>query len=171
MSQLPPVSDGHGRPDAGVALLHEVDLGPVLLLDLPLEDLVPDQTGPGPHYPPDPALPEHVRGHHAGQVGHHAPAHRPRHLAQAEVALVDVGHAPLLVGTVPLSEYEREGDEAGHLRLLHPGGQGGGPDPLLRDAAAELHAPELDHPDEGGQGVPAVQRGGHRDVPALALDS
>ena len=82
-----PISDGHGGSNAGVALLHELHVCPVLLLDLPLQDLVPDQTGPGADYPPHPALPQHVRGHHAGQVTHHTPAHRPRHLAQAHVTL------------------------------------------------------------------------------------
>ena len=39
----------------------------------------------------------------------------------------------------------------------------------LRHITPELHAPELDHPDQGGQGVAASQGGGHSDVATLPV--
>ena len=41
----------------------------------------------------------------------------------------------------------------------------------LRHITPELHAPELDHPDQGGQGIAASQRGGHRYVATLPVTS
>ena len=40
---LSPVSDGHGRSDARVPLLHKLHRGLIHLLDLPLEHLVSDK--------------------------------------------------------------------------------------------------------------------------------
>ena len=82
-----PVRHGHGSPDAGVPLLDEVDWCLVHVLDLALQHGVPDEAGARAHDLGDAARAQHVGGHHAGQVTHHAAAHRPRHLAQADVAL------------------------------------------------------------------------------------
>ena len=41
--------------------------------------------------------------------------------------------------------------------------------PHLRHITPELHAPELDHPDQGGEGVTAGQGGGHGDVATLRV--
>ena len=48
---------------------------------------VPDEAGAAAHDPHDAPLPQHLRPHHPRQVGDHAPAHGPRDLAQADVAL------------------------------------------------------------------------------------
>ena len=82
-----PVRHGHGSSDAGVPLLDEVDWCLVHVLDLALQHGVPDEAGARAHDLGDAARAQHVGGHHAGQVTHHAAAHRPRHLAQADVAL------------------------------------------------------------------------------------
>ena len=95
-----PVRHGHGSSDAGVPLLDEVDWCLVHVLDLALQHGVPDEAGARAHDLGDAARAQHVGGHHAGQVTHHAAAHRPRHLAQADVAL----NAILSVSLAVLSE-------------------------------------------------------------------
>ena len=57
---------------------------------------VPDEAGAAAHNPLDAPEPQHLRAHHPRQVLHHAPAHRPRHLAQADVALVTQSHLFIL---------------------------------------------------------------------------
>jgi len=74
------VTDGEGRPDAGVPLLYEGDGQLVLILDLLLQYLVAGETGAAGQDPGDPRLSQRGRAHHPGQVSDDTPANPSSHL-------------------------------------------------------------------------------------------